>query len=220
MATEDEPEASARNAERAEPVHTSKVARLIEEYGLGAEFGDELEALWTADGDERKSLRSLAEMFNERLLEVAMSDARISTLDGEVSNIYRLLRSEDVSSGKRAEARNRLQQGGIDVEALERDFVTYQAIRSYLKDYRGAEYDDGSDETRREGVVETIQRLQSRVRSVTRGSLESLRDRNVISLGEFRLFVDVDVLCEDCNTQYGVIELLKRGGCECRTEEP
>jgi hypothetical protein len=29
---------------------------------------------------------------------------------------------------------------GVDVDKLESDFVTYQAIRSYLRDYRNAEY--------------------------------------------------------------------------------
>lgn len=218
MSTEDESETKPPDYEAAETKPTSKVARLIDEYGLGEAFGDELEARWTAD-EERMSLRTLADLFNERLLEVAISEARMTTLDGEVSNIYRLLRDDDVSSGKRVEARNRLQQQGIDVEALEKDFVTYQAIRSYLKEYRGAEYETQSDETGVDSVVETIQRLKSRVRSVTQNSLEQLRDKDVISLGDFRLFVDVDVLCEDCDTQYGVVELLKQGGCECRHEE-
>ena len=193
----------------------NKVARLIDVYGLGEEFGDRLEALWTAEGEERESLRTLAARFNRRLLEVEMTETGMSTLDGEVDNLYRLLRGDDVSSGVRTEARVRLEREGVDVERLEGDFVTYQAIRSYLKEYRGADYQHGSDSSRVDTVIETVQRLQSRVRSVAERNLQQLRDTGRLSLGEFRLFVGIEVLCEDCNEQYGLIELLKRGGCEC-----
>lgn len=198
----------------------NKVARLIDAYDLGPSVGDRLETLWTADGDERESLRTLADRFNRRLLEVAMTDAGVSTLDGEASNVYRLLTDDDVSSGVRTEARNRLEREGIDVDRLERDFVTYQAIRSYLRDYRGARYESDSDRSRTETVVETVQRLRSRTRSVVEKSLAQLRDTDRISLGEFRLFVEIDVLCEDCDTQYGLVELIERGGCACERAEP
>lgn len=196
----------------------NKVARLLEEYGLGSDFGDRLEELWTAEGSERESLRTLADRFNERLLESAMADAGMSTVDGEVANMYRLLTADDVSSGNRTEARRRLAENEIDVEQLERDFVTYQAIRSYLKDYRGAEYESSSETTRTDSVIETIQRLKSRTRSVAEKNLEQLRETGRITLGEFRLFIDISVLCEECDTQYEFVELIKRGGCECESE--
>lgn len=192
----------------------SKVARLIDAYELGASFGDQLEDRWTAEGDRRESLRSLADRFNRRLLEAAMADAGMATLDGEVANLYRLLTADDVSSGNRTEARRRLEQQGIDVDDLERDFVTYQAIRSYLKDYRGAEY-ERDDATTTDGVIETVQRLESRTRAVAETSLDQLRQTDQLSLGQFRLFVEVNVLCEDCGKQYGLIELLQAGSCDC-----
>jgi hypothetical protein len=193
----------------------SKVARLLEVYGLGDEYGDRLEELWTADGEKRESLRSLADRFNERLLESAMDDAGTSAVEGEVGNLYRLLTADDVSSGNRIEARQRLEQNGVDIEQLERDFVTYQAIRTYLKEYRGATYEQKSSGDRVETVVQTIQRLRSRTQSVAERSLDQLRNTDQLSLGEFRIFVDISVLCEDCDTQYGVVELLQEGGCDC-----
>jgi len=198
---------------------SSKVARLIEEYDLGDTFGDELERRWTADGDERESLRDLADRFNRRLLEAALLSAGASTVDGEIDNLYRLLTADDVSSGMRTEARARLEREGVDVDGLESDFVTYQAIRSYLTEYRDAEYERPSDSEQIESVVDTIQRLRSRLRSITEGSLERLRSTDRLALGTFRLFVDVDVLCEDCGAQYGVVELLERGGCDCERDD-
>ena len=197
---------------------SSKVARLIETYDFDETFGDELEALWTADGPQRKSLRDLAELFNRRLLEAVLAEVGMSTVDGEVANLYRLLTDEDVSSGMRIEARNRLERNGVDVDELESDFVTYQAIRSYLTAYRDAEYEGTSDTDRVGNVLDTIQRLRSRLDSVVQGSLDRLRSTDQLTLGEFRLFVDVDVLCEECGAQYGVVELLERGGCDCDDE--
>jgi len=195
---------------------SNKVARLIETYEVDDALGDELETLWTADGPERRSLRDLADYFNQQLLEAALSSTDTGTIvDGEVANLYRLLTADDVSSGMRMEARTRLDRAGVDVEQLERDFVTYQAIRSYLKTYRDAEYESTSDEKTVENVLETIQRLRSRLQSVVEGGLTRLQSTDRLTLGEFRLFVDIDVLCEACGAQYGVVELLKRGGCDC-----
>ncbi|WP_136718319.1 rod-determining factor RdfA [Halorientalis salina] len=196
----------------------SKVARLIDDYSLGEAYGDRLEALWTADGSERESLRALADRFNERLLEAAITDAGMSTVDGEVANIYRLLTDDDVSSGNRIEARRRLEQHDVDVDKLEQDFVTYQAIRSYLKEYRDARYEGKNQADRKDSVIDTIQRLKSRTRSVAEQSLDQLRGADRITLGEFRLFLDISVHCEECNTQYEFVELIKRGGCDCQSE--
>lgn len=201
-------------SEEAKP--SSKVARLIDAYDFGAAYGDWLEERWTADGDERKSLRSLAEEFNIRLLETTMADSGMTMLDGEVKNLYRLLTDDEVSSGDQAEARRRLEQNSVDVDKLEQDFITYQAIRSYLKNYRGAEYDSNRAGRDVDSVIDSLQQLQSRVRSVTENSLSQLRKTDQLTLGKFQLFIEFNVLCTECNSQHGVIELLKRGGCHCK----
>jgi hypothetical protein len=203
------------SGDKSAPRPSNKVARLIEAYDLGEELGDRLEDSWTSDGNERMSLRDLADLFNRRLLSEAMEQAGMSTVDGEVANFYRLLTDAEVSSGKRTEAVARLKRNAVDVDQLQRDFVTYQAIRSYLQEYRDATYEQADDADPVDSAIETIQRLRARIRSVTDGTLERLRDTGRISLGSFRLFVDVDVLCEDCGVQYSVMELLDRGGCEC-----
>lgn len=200
------------------PTPNNKVAKLLLKYDLEEQFGSKLEQLWTAERDERKSLRELADIFNKRILKTTMKQAGMFPLEGEINNIYRLLTADDVSSGSRTEARKRLEQNGIDVEQLEKDFVSYQAIRSYLKEVRGAEYESDSDESQVDSILETIQRIQSRQKSVIKNSLRQLRKSSKISLGDFRLFMRVEVLCEDCNSQYQVTDLLKRGGCDCELD--
>ena len=158
------------NADETRP--SSKVARLRVDYDLGDSFGTRLEALWTSEAEERMSLRDLADLFNRRLLESTMTAADMSTIDGEVDNLYRLLTVDGVSSGMRLEARTRLERNGVDIDQLERDFISYQVIRSYLKEHRGAEYERTSDADWIESVTNTIQRLHSRLCLVLEGSLE------------------------------------------------
>ncbi|WP_181691907.1 rod-determining factor RdfA [Natronomonas sp. LN261] len=189
----------------------SKVVRLIEEYDM-EELGAELERLWTAEED-RRSLRQLATYFNQRLLRRALERADLRPLDGEVENTYRLL-TEDSGGADKTRIRRRLERDGLDVEALESDFVTYQAIRTYLQKHRGAEYTpDETDPLERE--ISNIQQLRGRVDSVTEGKLEQLQSGDHLELGAFRTLVDVRIVCEDCNTQFDVVELLERGHCNC-----
>lgn len=190
----------------------SKVVRLIDEYNLQG-LGSELEQLWTAEED-RRSLRDLATYFNQQLLKQAFEEENVQHLDGEVENIYRLLTDEDVSSAESTRVQRRLERDAVDVETIQNDFVTYQAIRNYLKDHRGAEYTPSeTDPLERE--VTNVQKLRGRTVSVTEGKLEQLRDSDQLTLGEFRTLADIRVVCEDCNSQFDILELLDQGGCDC-----
>lgn len=192
----------------------SKVVRLLEEYDLVG-LGDELQRHWTTDDtDNRKSLRNLATLFNQRLLEAALAEAGADVLGGEVENTYRLLTDDDVSARDQTRIRRRLQREGVDVEQLESDFVSYQAMRTYLKEHRNAEYSTSS-ESRREKSIETVQRLRSRLVTIAEQRLESLRSSSELTLGEFRLIASVRVICEDCGTQTDFTSLIQNDGCDC-----
>lgn len=197
---------------------SSKVARLLSEYGLEG-FGEELEDRWTGDGVERTSLRDLADHFNKRLLERALIDAGMSALDSDVSTTYRDLTDDDVSTGVRTDTRTRLDSNGIDVDDLESDFVSYQAIRSYLTEYRGAEYRRLSDEEKVEKDIESIQRLMTRTLSVTEERIEKLTRTGRIDADGVEVLLDVQVLCESCGRQYSVSEFLDERGCDCQRAE-
>lgn len=190
----------------------SKVARLIEEYDLTG-IGREMTRRWTAE-DDRWSLRELADHFNKEILRAALEAEGAQLLDGEVENTYRLLNDDDVGQADRTRARRRLERDGVDVDAVVDDFVSYQAIRTYLKKHQGAEYTpDETDPLERERT--NIQQLRGRVDSVAEGKLDQLRDSGELRLGEFRTLVNVQVVCEDCNSQYDVADLLDAGGCDC-----
>jgi hypothetical protein len=195
----------------------SKVDRLLTEYSLPG-MDEQLIASWTGDADERRSLRDLAEYFNRELLRAAMAEAGMTTLDGEVANTYRLLTAEDVSTGVRTQAETTLERNGIDPQRLRTDFVSHQAIHTYLTKQRGVEHPSEPVGDRAGKTERTIRRLGSRLVAVAEKRLRSLRDAGTITLGTFSVLVDVRVVCEDCGTHTDVPTLLGDGGCDCDTE--
>jgi hypothetical protein len=193
----------------------SKVDRLVHEYEL-AGMDEQLIEHWTRENDDGYSLRELAEYFNHELLRTVMDDAGMTTLNGYVENTYRLLTAEDVSTGDRIQAETTLERNGIDPEALKRDFVSHQAIHTYLTKQRGIERSSESTaQDRIEKTDDTIQRLSGRLVAVAERSLRSLREAETITLGSFSVLVDVRVVCEDCGTHANIRTLLADRGCGC-----
>lgn len=195
----------------------SKVSRLLDEYDLDG-FGAELERRWTTDGPDRSSLRDLATAFNRRLVRAALAAENESVLDGEAGNLYRLLTDDDVSSGARTRAIHELRRAGVDVDRLESDFVSHRAIHTYLTSHRDATPPSSDDESLREQRLRTLRRLTSRTERVTERTLEQLADAGELTLDEpaAEVYVDVQVHCPTCDSQYSARELLSRGGCDCR----
>lgn len=191
-----------------------KVARLIDEYELEG-LGEELEQRWRGTSGERESLRDLADAFNRRLLQRALERAGRSPLEGEVDNFYRLLSADDVSAGERTRARRELEGEGIDVDSLTTDFVSHQAIHTYLREWREASSPEPDDEQKVEKDANTIRKMRNRLQAVTERTVENLGNTDRISLGSFTVFVDVRVTCSDCNSTYSVDDLLSNGGCNC-----
>lgn len=195
-----------------ERTRRTKVARLIPEYGLDG-IGDELERRWTEPEGDRDSLRTLADVFNRRLLAETMTETGMDPIDGEVQNYYRLLTDDDVSQGIKTETEIRLRQAGIDVETLQKDFVTYQAIRTFLKEIRGVSH--STDTTSIESAQNSFDRLIGRATSVVEQKLQQFRSSGRLTLGTFQVRTSVTVYCEDCETQYDIKKLLNRNGCDC-----
>lgn len=191
----------------------NKVARLIVRYDLYS-LADELKQSWESTGSEHRSLRDLAGFFNQQLLKRRLMDGGQQVLKGEVETLHSLLTDDDVSESDRIRARRRLEQEGIDVETLLDEFVSYQTIRRYLTNHRGATYRPEKKDLV-EKTAEDLQRLQGRVQAVTTEWLANLDETNRISLGEFKTTIAINAYCEDCASQYRAEELLEQGGCRC-----
>lgn len=190
-----------------------KVGKVIDQYSLTG-MGDELEARWTGDLPDSYSLRELAEYFNKEVLRVVLAGTDHQQFSGGIAHIYRLLTDDDVSSGDRTRIRNALERDGIDIEALTQDFVTHQAIHTYLTKGRNVQ----KEEETRDRVANTrgtINRLRSRLIAVSETTLTQLRESGKITLGDFDVLVDISVHCTDCETHRNLFELLTDRGCEC-----
>lgn len=195
------------------PHTNSKVGRLIEEYDLTG-MGAELEARWTGDGDERSSLRDLADEFNRELLRTAIHEAGGDPLAGEVENFYRLL-TGDVKPIERTRARRALEGEGVDVDALTASFVSHQAIHTYLTKYRGVERDTADTGDKVERDAETIERAKSRLTAVVERTITNLANTGRVAIGPFSVITSVQVVCEGCGNAYAVSEFLSARSCDC-----
>lgn len=193
-----------------------KVERVIDQYGLEG-LGNELVEHWTADDDDRKSLRELAELINVRLVDAVLQREMQPTVDGEAENYYRVLTNDDVSTASRVDATHRLEASGVDVEQLRSDFVSHQAVHSYLTRDRGETYDvaPSDPEERLADTISSINRLKNRAAAVTERSIQTLAEADVVDGAGVRASVLVQLECEQCGERYTVREFFDERGCDC-----
>lgn len=186
----------------------SKVGRLIDRYDLDG-LGEDLETRWTADSEQRHSLRELADYFNQRLLQAKLHGNGTVAADSEVERHYERL-TADESPRDRTRKRRELERLGLDIDELESEFVTHQAVHSYLTRVRKATYETNANV---DDGIETIRRLEGRAAAVTESTICQFLDDE-----EYDVFVDVRALCQQCGRQYSATDLLEAGGCQCREE--
>lgn len=201
---------------RNEPNTRYKVGRVLAEYDLLA-LHEELPDRWLGESGDPTSLRDLADLINVALVSRTMEEAGEDPLEGEAENVYRLLTDDEVSTGVQTQQRNRLERAGVDVDTLEDDFVTHQAVYTYLTKGLGISKETDQREPI-EKHEERIQRLRSRTTAVVENSLSELEGCGEIAGGEFDAIVDIQVYCGACNTQAPLADFLEAGGCECETE--
>lgn len=190
-----------------------KVARVIDEYDL-EDMGEWLERSWTGEGEPRRSLRDLADRLNRAILRSGMERAGMDPVEGDVVTAYDLL-AGDASSGDRVQKRRELERNGVDVDAIEDDFVSHRAVHSYLRNHRGVERSDPTSEDRVATERDRIERLQGRTTAVTADVIERLNADGRLDAEDVDVLVNVRVMCNGCGRSYDVSEFLERGGCDC-----
>ena len=193
----------------------TKVARCIETYDI-PEMGPTLEARWTGDSGERTSLRDLAEIFNRTLVEVALRDADTLPMSVDVDGIYEALRHG--SNTERLRAERRLEREGVDAETLTDDFVTHQAVHTYLRTEREASLPASATDAV-ENRIQTIEKLEGRVAAVAEAAVSGLPAAEDAADPAYEVLVDATSVCTACGETYSVRDLLTRGGCRCATTD-
>ncbi|GGM61255.1 hypothetical protein J2752_001381 [Halarchaeum rubridurum] len=192
-----------------------KVGRVADAYGLDDVDG-ELASLWRGEGGESYSLRDLKEYFNRRVLEAALRAANVEVLDGELENTYRLLTDDDVSAGMRTQAIGRLERDGVDVEGVQRDFVSHQSIHTHLRECLDVEKNPEPAD-RVASTRNTVGSLETRTEKIAANNLERLAGEEV-ALDGFDVIVTTHVTCDECGRRHEFGDLLEAGGCDCRLD--
>jgi hypothetical protein len=188
-----------------------KVERLIDEYDL--DVGPELIDAWTRE-QNRRSLRDLARYFNRELLRERLDRHGVSSVGMDIKTVYRHLRGEE-SAGSQTRVHRQLDREGVDVESLREEFVSHTAIRTFLRNRSVTRSEDEGDQVAAEATH--IQQLQNRTAVVAEDKLETLRSTDRVLIGDFRVLVDVQVFCEDCQRQFDINELLEVRRCSCHS---
>lgn len=184
-----------------------KVGRVLSAYGL-ERLDERLPVLWTGDGDEQRSLRELAALINRNLLAASLEDAGLSPLEAELDSYLELLTASETSSGERTRVKRELEREGVDVETLVDDFVTHQAVHTYLRNHHEVERESSSRDP-----VSRLQRLRGRVQAVAADTVQSARAEGAFE--EFTITVGINVICADCGTRLDVTEVLRGAECDC-----
>jgi hypothetical protein len=199
------------------PGPAPKVLRVIDEYDLEG-MGERLERAWIGRGEPQQSLRDLADHLNTTILREGMERAGLNPVEKDVETAYDLLAGNS-SSGDRIQKRRELERNGVDVDAVEGNFVSHRAVHTYLTEYRDVERSTPTSTDRIDTERERIERLQGRTAAVTRDVVDRLRGDDRLDGDDVDVFVNVRVLCNDCGRSFDVSEFLKNGGCDCETPE-
>lgn len=159
------------------------------------------------------SLRDLEEYVNVTLLERALADAAADVV-GDVEGVYRGLTGSDASAGERTELRERLRRAGVDVEALGSAFVSYQTVRSHLRECLGVDT-DRTEALDPDDALGTIAWARARSEGVVERTLERLARDDALATGDLDVSQVLRVSCGSCGVTAPVDAFVERGGCDC-----
>lgn len=198
----------------------NKVQQVIENRELTG-LTEELEQRWHGTGYEDHSTRELTAVFNRRVIEQAIRSAGETPLDGEVRNIHDMFTEDTMGSADSTQARTRLAEYGIDTAQLAADMVSHQTMYRFLKKIRKIDTSTRPKSTadRIESTRRSLRKLESRIQSVGQQNLTQLSNRPEFAIGDFDIFVDVRVTCNDCGASGEITRVIDDYGCDCNTDE-
>lgn len=118
--------------------HGCKVCRVLAERDL-EHLNSELVARWHGEAGERMGYRRLADWLNRAFLRTEMEIVGMPTAGGEVRSRYERLVGDDAAADdeEAAEIRRLLTRGGVAVDDLLDDFVSYSVVRTHLTECLG-----------------------------------------------------------------------------------
>jgi len=188
-----------------------KIVRVANDYNIS-----EIDAKLIERREQGDSLRDLAAYLNKRILSESLNTGTREVV-GDADSIYKVLRGNDVNRSRQVELRSKLDGNGIDIEAVERDFVSHQTVRNHLHDCKAI--DTGRKSTVDiDGAEKTIEWAQARSEGVIEQTLERLRNAGNVADTPTEVTLSVRVGCSACGQTYRIEDFLEQGGCDCQTD--
>lgn len=199
-----------------------KVGRVADRHGVSG-LDDELRRR----REDGASLRALADHVNRRVLAASLDDETDGLVDavyGAVSGeeavalVYDALAGDDVAPERTARVRTRLEQRGVDVDAVMDDWVTHPTVRGHLRECLGLDTSRGGTVSH-DDAVDTVEWARARSERVVGRTFERLDDAGLVTTGDLDVAATFRLTCADCGETYRPSRLLDRGGCACDRDD-
>jgi hypothetical protein len=138
----------------------------------------------------------------------------MSVIDDAERNTYRLLTDDDVADTSRYDARQRLRLAGVDVEEVEDDFVSHNAVYHHLNQCLGVDTSRNYTPNLSKGLVD-IEKFIGRIKIVVSGEISRLSKYGRVAISEPEVIVSVKIRCGDCGRSHNIIHFMRNPKCPC-----
>jgi hypothetical protein len=189
-----------------------KVCRVSHRYDF-SDINQRLLRHWRGDATKRKGYRKLADWFNRLTLQRAMDRAGLPTVGGEVETKYQRLTGGDETT--RSEVRALLENSGVDIERVEKHFVSYGVIRTHIKDCLGADREVATSDWE----SEAIEMARNIGKQKVQEAVNSLQNKDNLTMGtDITVDAEFYIQCNECETRVQLSHALRHGEvCQCET---
>jgi len=190
-----------------------KAGRTAAKYGFTDFLDETLAEEWAAmDGP---GLRTIANRFNTRVIEITLIEKGEPPLEGEEDLIYDQLTTDKSDQSDRVE--RRLEKNGIDPNRLKEDFISYKTIDRHFKNCTDLERETTKPLDQGD-AIDRIRAMNRRVEKVTENTLSELNEHTSLGFEGPEVSVSVTVACPDCDERKSFTTAVKHG-CECSADQ-
>jgi hypothetical protein len=162
---------------------------------------------------ERMGYRRLAYWLNVSLLQRAMDRAGLPTAGNEAASRYDRLIGDDETVARGV--REVLREGGVPIDDLERDFVSYGVVRTHLRDC--LDLDRPTVQTGGDWEADAVEGARRRAEDRVFAAVRARYNKGRLEAGGLpEVDVAVTITCPVCGTTVPVDEAFEAGRlCDC-----
>lgn len=194
-----------------------KVGRSIASYDL-TRMNERLRERYAGSA----SLRDVTDDLNEAMLGTvlersgALADIELfGALDerSTLETIYERLSGEGTTA-ERVRVETRLEQAGVDLEALRDDWVTHPTVRTHLRECLGVDTSAGAS-IDPDDATDTIAWARTRTERIVANTLSRLATAGEVEYEDVDVHAAIQVTCQQCGRTTSVDSFVAAGGCSC-----